>query len=161
MSKFRPGLTPERVSAPKKRGIDAKRQEKEVDILARTIWGEARGEGELGMTAVACVILNRVQISKQKGGVWWGNDLIGICQKPYQFSCWNINDPNREKLLTVTERDIYFATALRIAKRGVLGFLVDVTGGATHYHAKGISPYWARSLVSTASIGQHMFYKDV
>ena len=29
------------------------------DVLARTLWAEARGEGQAGMEAVACVILNR------------------------------------------------------------------------------------------------------
>ena len=31
----------------------------QVDIVARTIWGEARGEGATGMQAVANVIINR------------------------------------------------------------------------------------------------------
>ena len=32
------------------------------EVLARTLWGEARGEGPEGMTAVACTIMNRVNI---------------------------------------------------------------------------------------------------
>lgn len=31
----------------------------QVDVVARTIWGEARGEGANGMQAVANVIMNR------------------------------------------------------------------------------------------------------
>ena len=34
--------------------------EKDRDILGRTLWGEARGEGFAGQVAVACVIRNRV-----------------------------------------------------------------------------------------------------
>ena len=66
----------------------------EVDVLARTIWGEARGEGKEGMEAVASVILNRTEIAKRLDGYWWGNTIIQVCQKPYQFSCWNKLDPN-------------------------------------------------------------------
>ena len=39
----------------------------ETDTLARTLWGEARGEGHYGMEAVASVILNRVKIADAKG----------------------------------------------------------------------------------------------
>lgn len=132
----------------------------EVDVLARTIWGEARGEGKTGMEAVACVILNRFAISQDKKSYWWGNTVIEICQKPYQFSCWNKNDPNREKLLAVGQDNPYFATALRIARRALLGLLSDMTDGATHYHAASITPYWARYMEKTTHIGQHIFYTE-
>lgn len=118
--------------------------EQEVDTLARTIWGEARGEGSAGMQAVAAVILNRVAIAQEKGGYWWGANVIAVCRKPWQFSCWNGNDPNRPKLLAVDARDLHFATALRIARRAIYSTLPDPTAGATHYHAAGITPSWAR-----------------
>jgi hypothetical protein len=66
--------------------------EKDRDILARTIFGEARGEGVAGQIAVAWTIRNRVNDGKDKS--WWGEGYAGVCQKPYQFSCWNKNDPN-------------------------------------------------------------------
>ena len=40
------------------------------DILARTLWGEARGEGLAGQIAVACTIRNRVEDGRAKS--WWG-----------------------------------------------------------------------------------------
>ena len=40
--------------------------EKETDILARTIYGEARGESISGMEAVASVVLNRVAFAKRE-----------------------------------------------------------------------------------------------
>jgi len=65
----------------------------EVDVLARTLYGEARGEGLLGLEAIANVIMNRLKISRKKtNGYWWGNSIVGICRKPYQFSCWNKDD---------------------------------------------------------------------
>ncbi len=130
-----------------------------IDTLARTIWGEARGEGAAGMQAVAAVILNRLAIAKKSGGYWWGNDLMSICRKPYQFSCWNENDPNFQKLQDVDNRDLSFSTALRLARRAVTIGLTDPTGGATHYHAAGIAPYWARNDKPCAVLGRHIFYK--
>lgn len=110
------------------------------------------------MKAVACVILNRVKVAQEAGKYWWGNNIIQVCQKPYQFSCWNRSDPNLKKLLAVEESDLHFASALRIARRAVIGHLADITDGATHYHAAGIEPYWARREKPCAVIGKHIFY---
>lgn len=131
----------------------------QADVLARTIWGEARNQGDAGMAAVANVVMNRVRISMREGGYWWGHDVVSICQKPYQFSCWNRSDPNFKKLLGVDEEDLYFATALRHARRAVIGCLPDMTEGATHYHAKGVSPFWARGEKPCCVIGDHIFYR--
>lgn len=131
----------------------------EIDVLARTLWGEARGEGDQGMAAVAAVVLNRVAVAESRAGYWWGNDIISVCQKPYQFSCWNRSDPSYLRLQDVTEKDIYFATALRIARRAVTGALADPTNGATHYHADYVAPHWAKGQKPTAVIGHHIFYR--
>ena len=133
-------------------------REMEVDVLARTLWGEARGEGSIGMQAVACVVLNRVAVSRRFGGYWWGNDIIQVCHKPFQFSCWNKEDPNYRQVASVTAEDIHFATAQRVARRAILGFLSDPTYGATHYHARGIMPKWAAGQKPATVIGQHIFY---
>lgn len=157
------------MSKPRLTALDAKAMSKdaemhkfyrdlEIDVLARTLWGEARGEGSAGMEAVACVILNRVKIAGEKGKFWWGNNIIQVCQKPYQFSCWNRSDPNFKKLQAIDESNLYFATAVRIARRAIAGALKDITYGATHYHAAGISPYWAKRETPTTVIGDHIFY---
>ena len=137
-------------------------QELEVDVLARTIFGEARGEPQAGLEAVANVVLNRVKVAQKRGGkYWWGNDVISVCQKPYQFSCWNRNDPSYKRLINVTPSKKHFATALRIARRAVIGALEDNTHGATHYHADYVSPYWAVGEKSVTTISRHIFYKLV
>lgn len=132
-----------------------------VDVLARTLWGEARGEGAQGIEAVACVILNRVAVAAAYGGkYWWGSDIISVCQKPYQFSCWNRSDPNYRRLLEVTDKDIHFATCLRIARRAVSGAIKDFTFGATHYYADTIAtPNWALGETPTLKLGRHIFYR--
>lgn len=128
-----------------------------ADTLARTIYGEARGESHLGRVAVANVIMNRV---KRPG--WWGRSIPEVCQKPYQFSCWNKDDPNRQKLLLVQPTDKVFAECLEIAKRAIAGELADVTGGATHYMVKSITDKidWDDGMVQTADIGAHVFFKE-
>lgn len=133
----------------------------EVDVLARTIFGEARGEPHEGLEAVANVVLNRVSIAQKRGRYWWGNNIIGVCQKPYQFSCWNKNDPSYQRLINVTDKNIHFATALRIARRAIIGALPDRTNGATHYHADYVSPYWAVGEKPVKTIGRHLFFKLV
>jgi N-acetylmuramoyl-L-alanine amidase len=112
---------------------------------------------------VACVVLNRVRVADRHGGkYWWGNNIISVCQKPYQFSCWNRTDPVYKKLQAVTEKsDIYFATCLRIARRAVAGTLADVSGGATHYHRHDVYPDWSRGVRPIKIIGNHHFFNLV
>lgn len=131
-----------------------------ADVLARTLWGEARGEGANGMLAVACVILNRVALAAAMPGgkYWWGNNIVHVCQKPYQFSCWNRCDPNFQKLQAVNETDPDFEVALRIARLAVSGKLQDEVNGATHYCAAGTNPYWAKSEMPVCTVGHHIFY---
>ncbi|MGE5545571.1 MAG: cell wall hydrolase [Solirubrobacterales bacterium] len=133
-----------------------------VDVLARTLWGEARGEPVAGKEAVASVVLNRVARAKAAGGRhWWGGTVEEVCRRPWQFSCWNPGDPNRAKIEAVTMEDRTFRTCVRIARRALGGVVADATEGATHYHAIGLLPPWARGLTPTAEIGGHLFYKDV
>lgn len=128
-------------------------------VLAQTIYGEARGEGASGMSAVANVVMNRAAI-----GGWWGDSVIAVCKAPWQFSTWNENDPNRSVIEAMRPggNDV-FNTAYAIAGLAINGSLRDETGGATHYYAPGSisKPKWADSGYQTASIGGHDFYSGV
>lgn len=139
----------------------SKNPDEAIDVLARTLYGEARGEQVRGKEAVACVILNRVEKAIKKGRYWWGNDVENVCLRPWQFPCWNPNDPNREKVLVVDASNNVFATCLRVARRAIYGGVKDPTGGATHYHTLGLLPSWARAHAPCAEIGHHVFYKDI
>lgn len=136
-------------TVPVRRGTPA-------DILARTLWGEARGEPVRGIEAVAAVVMNRVR----RGG-WWGTTVEAVCLKPSQFSCWLAADPNRAKLERVDEDDRVFRICLRIARRAIAGSVDDPTQGATHYHTRAVAPAWARGRDPSAEIGSHLFYNDV
>lgn len=125
----------------------------ETEIMAKTLYGEARGEGIPGLEAVASVILNRVKHPR-----WWGKNIREVCLKPMQFSCWNIDDPNRRKLMTDLSDDPIFDICKRIAVRAIHGLLKDTTKGSTHYHTLKSHPKWANALVPNTQIGNHLFY---
>jgi hypothetical protein len=118
--------------------------------LARTAWGEARGEGWVGMQAVINVVMNRVQQS--------GWDIERVCLAPYQFSCWNAGDPNRAKLTAVGTDDPQYREALTLAQDSAAHALADMTHGADHYFT-GTVPSWAKGVEPVAVIGHHQFYR--
>ena len=125
----------------------------DTEIMAKTLYGEARGEGISGLEAVANVIINRV-----KHPCWWGKNIREVCLKPMQFSCWNIDDPNRKKLMADLSDDPIFDVCRRIAVRAIRGLLKDTTKGSTHYHTLKSYPKWANALVPNTQIGNHIFY---
>ena len=96
----------------------------EIDILARTLIGEAENQGQRGMEAVAHVVLNRLEVSKYKKTFWWGNTIEEICLHPKQFSCWNYSDPNRERMLNINPEDTQLKTELEIAEDACISLLV-------------------------------------
>ena len=134
---------------------------REIDVLARTIWGEARGEPLEGKAAVANVILNRAKI-----GGWWGDTIAEVCRFPWQFSCWNEGDPNLEKLKNVTSAQPVFLECWVIAELAMAECLKDQTDGATHYmtvarREKGWPRDWGDQKTPCAHIGAHIFFNDV
>lgn len=138
---------------------DEDTRNRQADILARTIWGEARGESLQGKEAIANVITNRVKHANTRKNFWWGNDIESVCQKPFQFSCWNKDDVNHSKITAITSADTQFALCQRIAMRAINGLLFDHTNGADHYHADYMTPKWAKTERITATIGRHIFYR--
>ena len=49
--------------------------------------------------------------------------------------------------------------ARQIAEAAVAGYVHRPVGYSTHYHANYVVPYWASSLVKSANIGAHIFYR--
>jgi N-acetylmuramoyl-L-alanine amidase len=140
--------------------------EKDHDILARTLWGEARGEGLAGQIAVAWSIRNRVEMDLHGDGKpdWWGEGYVAVCQKPYQFSCWNKRDPNFPFLSGQQPIPAaQFSIALQAASIVLTGSQADPTDGATHYYATTMrtAPSWAKHARQTVKLGRHIFFRDV
>lgn len=128
----------------------------DIEAVARTLYGEARGEGYQGMVAVANVIMNRVKLQS-----WYGLTPYEVCHKLWQFSCWNKDDPNLKIIEDVTPADPIFKECLNIAYQAVEGTLEDITGGAVNYFSRSMKepPAWAEGQTPTAAIGHQLFYK--
>ncbi len=135
----------------------------DIDVLARTIYGEARGEyfrsdgGIASLVCVANVIVNRAKKPKR-----YGENIAKICKRPYQFSCWNKNDPNCMILSKVQQGDDkIFDLCLQVAENVLKGQWPDLTDGANHYHASWMKTYpaWSMGHVPTKRAGQHLFYE--
>jgi spore germination cell wall hydrolase CwlJ-like protein len=136
----------------------------ELDTMARTIAGEARGEPLSGQIAVAWVILNR---ARDPGPDWWGDSITAVCHKPQQFSCWNPRDPNAPRIAALTLDDNVFLKAMAAALLAITREAEDPTGGATHYCTIAPPsahvvwpPRWAATMRHTIDIGSHRFYKE-
>lgn len=118
----------------------------DVDTMARTVYGEARGESVIVQAAVAWVIVARVLAGRLDPGKfgWWGSTPGEVCLKKWQFSAWNpatpeAPNPNLELMRAARMGEPVFNRAL-----GVVGL---VLGGAipnpcaqlaTHYHDPSI-----------------------
>ena len=132
---------------------------KEIEIMARTIYGEARGEyyrknGRLkALEAVGHVIMNRSKASKIP--------VSSVCLKSKQFSCWNKGDPNRRIIENVTLEDPIYRICYATAKRIICNELDDITNGANHYYSTSLSkpPYWAKCKRPVAKFGKHLFFR--
>lgn len=129
-------------------------------VVACTIYGEARGEGLQGMEAVGQAIMNRAKARKPDGSPRsWGGDPRSVCLKPYAFSCWLQSDPNRKKLLEVTEATPAFRVATQVAKRALAGDLPNLIDNCTFYYVEGSpEPAWAKGVPPHKKIGHHLFF---
>lgn len=131
----------------------------EIDVLARTIYGEVTEMKREQMLAIGNVVMNRAKISEKKGRYWWGNSIIGVCQKPYQFSCWNRLSPSYQHLMDVDQfNDEEFIDCLSVAKDLINRKVKDNTNGATHYHLDHNSPYWSKGEVMCKKIDNICLY---
>lgn len=151
--------------------------EEEIDVVARTLWGEARGEPDEGVEAVAAVLVNRRDSARawlerhpdrSRHPLFGSGTLVSAAladpkARYRQFSCWNVDDPNRAKLEEVTDQDERFRVCLDISRRAAVGTLADRTAGATHYYDRRLNkpPPWSVGATQTVAIGHHLFFRGV
>jgi N-acetylmuramoyl-L-alanine amidase len=115
----------------------------DLDILAKIIYAEARGESYQGKVAVGAVILNRVRSPK------YPNTIKGVVFAPKQFSPVGDGSYYSAK----PGEDEYNA-----AKEALSG--VDPTNGAlTFYAYKYTKSAYHESMTHTVTIGGHKFFK--
>lgn len=114
----------------------------DVQLLARLIYGEARGESYVGQVAVGAVVMNRIRSSS------FPNTISGVIYQKYAFTAVSDGQIN----LTPD------ATAKKAAKDAMNGW--DPTYGALYYYNPAIATSsWIFSRQTTITIGNHVFAK--
>lgn len=116
----------------------------DVQLLARAINGEARGEPYEGQVAVGAVILNRVKASN------FPNTISGVIYQPGAFTA--VADGQ----INVALEDE--STVVKAARDALNGW--DPTGGAIYYFNPDTATnkwIWSRPHIKT--IGKHRFCK--
>lgn len=134
-------------------GGSAADRTRSLDCLTAAIYYEAATEPTDGQRAVAQVVLNRVRHPAYPasvcGVVFEGARRYTGCQ--FSFSC--------DGSLRRAPMAAYWERARRVAEAALSGYVYQPVGWATHYHANYVVPYWASSLVKSATVGNHIFYR--
>jgi len=128
-------------------------------IVAQTILGESRGEGEAGMYGVACVIQARIKSQH------YPNTMNGVCFQKSQFDVWTKrkyvtwDDENRA---AVRRHMANNTKAAQYAKRLALNLdRLDrsFVKYADHYCTLDTHTDWTKGQEPVAVIKNHKFYK--
>ena len=113
-----------------------------VNLLARVVYGEARGEPYTGQVAVAAVVLNRVKSSK------FPNSISGVV---YQSGAFDAVADGQINMTPDT-------TAKKAAQDALNGW--DPSYGAIYYfNPSAATNKWIWSRPMTVTIGKHRFCK--
>lgn len=113
-----------------------------VNLLARLIYGEARGEPYTGQVAVGAVVMNRVKSSS------FPNTISGVIYQSGAF------DVVRDGQINLTPND----TAKKAAQDALNGW--DPSYGAIYYfNPSTATNKWIWSRPMTVTIGKHRFCK--
>ena len=113
-----------------------------VNLLARAIYGEARGESYTGQVAVGAVIMNRVRSSK------FPNTISGVIYQSGAF------DAVSDGQINLTPN----ATARKAAQDAINGW--DPTYGCIYYfNPNTATSSWIWSRPQVIQIGKHIFCK--
>jgi spore germination cell wall hydrolase CwlJ-like protein len=129
--------------------------------LALNTYHEAKNQSMVGQIAVAEVVMNRVadrrypntvcEVVKQ-GPKYKGSDIPVRHKCQFSWFCDGKSDlPKNEKAWKKAQDYAYLVLYNRIA--------IDITEGATHYHADYVEPAWAKTKTKTIEIEDHIFYR--
>ena len=137
----------------------------EAVCLAKNIYFEAGNQSKAGRLAVGLVTLNRVEMRE------YPDTICGVVHQGPTYTNWKGNTwPVKHKCQFSWYCDgksdrIYdletFDNILMLAEAIVLGQIqvLDITEGATHYHADYVEPAWAKTKTKTIEIEDHIFYR--
>jgi hypothetical protein len=145
-----------------------------AQVVALTLYGEARGSSEALRTGIASVIATRAKAKRPS----WGLSPRAVCLKPWQFSCWTpaggaANYASVMEAARLLESGVLYegrralVACLALGRAVVDGTLADTVQGATHYYApaamvpKNRVPAWAVGLEPVAVIDGTRFFAGV
>ena len=149
----------------------------EVMCLAENMYHEAKNQGTAGWSAVASVTFNRVKDTRFPNTVCevvkqgptresWKTRLLDLPEEerkyyPIRHRCqfsWYCDGKSDE--IPSFDGKI-FETIYGYAELYLMPdvILIDITDGATHYHADYVFPAWRKSKTKTVEIGDHIFYR--
>ena len=133
--------------------------------LTENIYFEARGQGQAGWLAVAQVTQNRVddrrfpnticEVVKQGLTYASGDPIRNKCQ----FSWYCDGKSDKPKNTKVYNEISELVNYIYDVKGHTNHELLDITDGATHYHADYVRPSWAKTKTKTIEIEDHIFYR--
>ncbi len=128
-------------------------RDRALQCMALAIAYEAGFEPPAGQQAVGEVILNRTRHAAYPktvcNVVFQGSARRTGCQ--FTFTC--------DGALRRPLPDRVMQAAREVARQVLDGNAEPRVGGATHYHANYVRPYWAPSLIRVGQIGAHIFYR--
>lgn len=130
-------------------------EQPEPIVLRMLAFGEARGEGGVGILAVLHVVQNRA--------LKLDTTLKHEALRKRQFSCFNDDDPNRTNLLAADIRSPNaWAAVDAVCSIFEAGLTTDPTEGASHYYVVHMDhpPAWGRGHAEwkeTVVLGSHVF----
>jgi len=124
-----------------------------LECLTAAVYYEAASEGVDGQRAVAQVVLNRVRHPAYPhticGVVFQGSERRTGCQLTFTCDGSLARAPSRTG----------WVRAQGVAGVALGGYVYAPVGWSTHYHTDWVVPYWASTLVKTAVVGAHIFYR--
>ena len=133
--------------------------------LTENIYFEARGQGQAGWLAVAQVTQNRVddrrfpnticEVVKQGLTYASGDPIRNKCQFSWYCDGKSDNPKNIKVYNSIYELVNYIYDIQDKPDHELL----DITDGATHYHADYVRPSWAKTKTKTIEIEDHIFYR--
>lgn len=131
----------------------------DLQCMAENIYYEAGNQSFVGKIAVGQVVLNRTKMPGYPrticGVIYDGSQNVhtSVCQ--FSWTC--------ASRLNIDKSSAFWGQSLKAAKELLYNKdkLIDITEGATNYHADYVTPPWARQLHVVAKIDQHIFYRKI
>ena len=142
---------------------------KSIDCLAQNIYWEARNQSFAGQVAVGLVTMNRVKDERFPDTVcqvvyqgprrpaWKNPDTTVPIRDKCHFSWYCDGKSDSWPKKDVTAINLAYDIAAMILDHKI--HFLDITQGATHYHADYVVPAWSYSKEKTVEIDDHIFYK--